>query len=357
MAFLFSVNVIINLCPLVVAAALSSSSLPKNQSVPAVIIFGDSIVDTGNNNYIPTFMRCDFYPYGRDFKGGKSTGRFSNGKIPSDIFAEWFGVKEFLPPYLDPNLQIQDLLTGVSFASAGSGYDPLTPKLLSVISLADQLRMFKEYTKKLKEAVSEERTAQILAQSIFILCLGSNDISVTYYLTPFRRIQYDSDEYTSILANISLSLQQELYQLGARRIGVMNVAPVGCVSLQRTLFGGLWRRCVKSENQLTQIFNSKLSSGMNDLRKRLPDAKLVYLDIYNAVDEIVKNPAKYGFQSAAETCCGFLNIELGLLCNMFQVKVCKNPSEYVFWDSYHPTKRAYTVIAEEVLSKTIDEFF
>ena len=40
-----------------------------------------------------------------------------------------FGVKELLPPYLDPKLQPQDLLTGVSFASGGSGYDPLTSKI------------------------------------------------------------------------------------------------------------------------------------------------------------------------------------------------------------------------------------
>ena len=31
--------------------------------------------------------------------------------------AEEFGVKELVPAYLDPNLKLQDLLTGVSFAS------------------------------------------------------------------------------------------------------------------------------------------------------------------------------------------------------------------------------------------------
>jgi len=33
-----------------------------------------------------------------------------------------------LPPYLDPKLQREDLLTGVSFASGAGGYDPLTSK-------------------------------------------------------------------------------------------------------------------------------------------------------------------------------------------------------------------------------------
>jgi len=34
-----------------------------------------------------------------------------------------------LPPYLDPTLQRKGLLTGVSFASGASGYDPQTNKI------------------------------------------------------------------------------------------------------------------------------------------------------------------------------------------------------------------------------------
>jgi len=60
--------------------------LPPNVSVPAVLVFGDSIMDTGNNNKnLATTARCNFPPYGKDFKGGIPTGRFSNGKVPSDL--------------------------------------------------------------------------------------------------------------------------------------------------------------------------------------------------------------------------------------------------------------------------------
>ena len=65
---------------------VSVVSLPNNESVPAVIVFGDSIVDTGNNNYINTIAKVNFLPYGKDFGGGNQpTGRFSNGLTPSDI--------------------------------------------------------------------------------------------------------------------------------------------------------------------------------------------------------------------------------------------------------------------------------
>lgn len=40
------------------------------------------------------------------------------------------GVKELLPAYLGiVELPPEDLLTGVSFASGGSGFDPLTPEI------------------------------------------------------------------------------------------------------------------------------------------------------------------------------------------------------------------------------------
>ncbi len=59
--------------------------LPENKTIPALFSFGDSILDTGNNNNLNTVTKCNFLPYGRDFVGGRPTGRFCNGKVPSDL--------------------------------------------------------------------------------------------------------------------------------------------------------------------------------------------------------------------------------------------------------------------------------
>ena len=70
----------------IVISSVCVVSLPNNESVPAVFVYGDSILDTGNNDYIRTIAKCNFKPYGKDFgKGNQPTGRFSNGLIPSDF--------------------------------------------------------------------------------------------------------------------------------------------------------------------------------------------------------------------------------------------------------------------------------
>ena len=53
--------------------------------VPAIITFGDSVVDVGNNDYLPTILKANYPPYGRDFANQKPTGRFCNGKLATDI--------------------------------------------------------------------------------------------------------------------------------------------------------------------------------------------------------------------------------------------------------------------------------
>lgn len=59
----------------------------QNAKLAASFIFGDSLVDAGNNNYLSTFSKADVPPNGIDFKasGGNPTGRFTNGRTISDI--------------------------------------------------------------------------------------------------------------------------------------------------------------------------------------------------------------------------------------------------------------------------------
>lgn len=63
-------------------------SRTHNTTFPAIFAFGDSILDTGNNDYISTLIKANFLPYGMNFPDGVPTGRFCNGKIPSDFIGD-----------------------------------------------------------------------------------------------------------------------------------------------------------------------------------------------------------------------------------------------------------------------------
>lgn len=86
---------------------------------------------------------------------------------------------------------------------------------------------------------------------------------------------------------------QDLYDLGARRIAVFSAPPIGCLPSQRTLAGGFNRMCVVSYNQAAQLYNSKLSS-MLDTFANTPQSRIVYIDIYSPLLDLIQNPRNYG---------------------------------------------------------------
>ena len=61
-----------------------------------------------------------------------------------------------------------------------------------------------------------------------------------------------------------------------------------------------------------------------------------------------------GFEVVDKGCCGSGTIEVAVLCNQLSPFTCEDASTYVFWDSYHPTERAYKVIIDEIIQKCVD---
>jgi hypothetical protein len=67
----------------------AAAAAATQQRIPAIFMFGDSIVDPGNNNNRLTEAKANFPPYGQDFPGGVATGRFSNGLVPGDLLGTY----------------------------------------------------------------------------------------------------------------------------------------------------------------------------------------------------------------------------------------------------------------------------
>jgi hypothetical protein len=74
----------------------------------------------------------------------------------------------------------------------------------------------------------------------------------------------------------------------------LSAPPIGCLPSQRSLAGGILRECVERYNEAAKAFNSKLSSKVDFLNTNLPNSKIVYLDVYNLLLDLIQNPQKYG---------------------------------------------------------------
>ncbi|XP_010935132.2 GDSL esterase/lipase EXL3 [Elaeis guineensis] len=335
---------------------IQSQALVPDQTavrVPAVFAFGDSIDDPGNNNMLLTIAKSNFPPYGRDFIGHRATGRFSNGKIPTDFIASLLGVKELLPAYLDPDVKEQDLLTGVSFASGGAGYDNLTAELLSVFSLWDQLEMFEEYKRELQAIVGEDRAVDIVAEGVCIIFAGTDDLMNTYFTSSIRALSYDLPSYINFVLQAASSFLKELYNLGPRKIGVVGVPPIGCLPAQRTLRGGIARDCVDAYNQASIKFNSELSMEVERLATYHPGAKIVYIDVYNPLLELIMHPYDYGFEEVTKGCFDPGKIVGTILPNNLSQLTCPDATKYLFWDPDHPTEKGYQILVNKILPKLL----
>ncbi|KAI9082386.1 hypothetical protein K1719_035809 [Acacia pycnantha] len=324
--------------------------------VPAVIVFGDSSVDAGNNNYIPTVARSNFEPYGRDFQGGKPTGRFSNGRIPTDFISEALGVKPYIPAYLDPKYNISDFATGVTFASAATGYDNSTSDVLSVIPLWRQFEYYKDYQNKLRVHVGEIKANQTISEALYVMSLGTNDFLENYYTMPGRSSEYTPQQYENFLAGVAENFIKKLYGLGARKISLGGLPPMGCLPLERTtnFVGG--NECIPNYNNVALEFNSKLKTLTVKLNKELPGIKLVFSNPYFVLLSIIKKPSRYGFQSASVACCATGMFEMGYACRRGAMFTCSDASKYVFWDSFHPTEKTNSLVANYVIKNVLAEF-
>lgn len=71
---------------LILGILLAMATVLPSAEARAFFVFGDSLVDSGNNNYLATSARADSPPYGVDYPTRRPTGRFSNGyNIPDFI--------------------------------------------------------------------------------------------------------------------------------------------------------------------------------------------------------------------------------------------------------------------------------
>nr|CAB3471479.1 unnamed protein product [Digitaria exilis] len=303
---------------IVLGVVAAGVELPGNKKVarqvPAIYVFGDSTMDVGNNNYLPgnEVPRADHPYYGVDLPGsGKPTGRFSNG----------YNVADFVG-------------SGILDSTNAGGNIPLW----------QQVRLFESTKAEMEATVGPQAVSHLVSKSFFLFGIGSNDFfAFTRELAKQNRSATQSDVaalYGSLVSNYSASIT-ELYTLGARKFGIINVGPVGCVPRVRVLnaTGG----CVDALNQLAAGFDVALSSKLAELAAKLPGMAYSVADSFGYASGT--DPKAAGFVSADSACCGGGRLGADADCQL-GATLCADRDRFLFWDRVHPSQRSAMLSAQ-----------
>ncbi|KAG0534200.1 hypothetical protein BDA96_04G259300 [Sorghum bicolor] len=312
--------------------------------VPAVYVFGDSTVDVGNNHYLPGNSALQL-PYGIDFPHSRPTGRFSNGYNVADFVAKLLGFKRSPPAYLSltprTSRQILRGLRGVNYASGGSGILDTTG---NTITLTKQIEYFAATKSKMvansgsgASSSSSSSVDELLSKSLFLISDGGNDMFA--FLQRNGTASEVPSLYADLLSNYTRHVRA-LHGLGARRFGIVDVPPLGCVpSVRATSPDGGASRCVDAANALAKGFNDALRAALANLTASgaLPGARYSVGSSYSVVSHFTAHPAAAGFREVASACCGGgrLNAQTGCTPN---ATYCSDRGEYLFWDGVHGTQ-------------------
>ncbi|CAH8381889.1 unnamed protein product [Eruca vesicaria subsp. sativa] len=330
----------------------------KLASIPALYVFGDSLVDAGNNNYLPISIAKANYPRnGVDFPEKKATGRFSNGKNAADFIAEKFGLP-LPPPYRSLKGPLKEkkreyaALTGVNFASGGAGiFNSSDKKLGQSIPLSHQvddwLSIHYEVTGQIRPAEAQVH----LSKSLFIVVIGSNDL-FDYYGSFKMREQNHPQQYTQSMVDKLKEQLKRIHKTGARRFLVVGVAQIGCIPGNRDTESYL-HECDKEANRSCSLYNEALVKMLQQLKQELQNSMTYsYFDNFKSVQDINSNPARYGFTDVKSACCGKGNLNAASPCQPI-AKLCPDRTKYLFWDRFgHPTEAASRTIVDFMLSNS-----
>ncbi|KAJ3682424.1 hypothetical protein LUZ60_014997 [Juncus effusus] len=316
----------------------------------AFFVFGDSLVDSGNNNYLATAARADSYPYGIDYPTHQATGRFSNGLNIPDLISEYIGVEAPLP-CLDPAHHGEKLLNGANFASAGVGIlNDTGYQFVRIIRMHEQLRRFKDHQKTLSSMIGPDKAKQLVNQALVLVTLGGNDFVNNYYLMPFsyRSRQFSLPDYVQYIISEYKKILASLYDLGARRVIVTGTGPMGCAPAElamRSTNG----ECDVELMRATNLFNPQLVEILQELNHQFGSDIFISANSQRINFDYISNPQAYGFKTAKIACCGQGPFNgLGLCTGLSNL--CKNRNEYVFWDAYHPTEKANRLIVRRMMT-------
>jgi uncharacterized protein YjiK/phospholipase/lecithinase/hemolysin len=247
-----------------------------------LVIFGDSLSDTGN------FYKAsgNTFPPSPNYQG-----RFSNGLVWVDYFAH--------------DLQFTDQsIQNYAFVGANTGVSN-TFGQITVPGLLTQIQQFKTVN-----------TNSIGKDGLYVIWAGANDF-LNLATDPIQAV-------TNAVTNISSAITT-LAGLGAKEIVVGNLADLGATP------ASIASNNVANARAISLGFNTALNQALTNLEPAL-NVNLSLVDNFGSSTAVQTNPANYKFT----------NITQPLITATNPV----NPDQYAFWDDVHPTTRLHQLVTD-----------
>lgn len=166
--------------------------------------------------------------------------------------------------------------------------------LQSVLPLWKELEFYKKYQQQLRDYLGDENANKIIEEALYLISMGTNDFLENYYARPKRRLEFSIEEYQVFLIGIANDFITDLYKLGARRLSLTGLPPMGCLPLERTTNIMFQRQCIEQYNQLAKEFNIKLANLVDKLNRELWGLQMVLSNPYDILLEMIQKPSSFG---------------------------------------------------------------
>lgn len=292
---------------LVLLSLIGSSLWPctlfaQTTAYSRLIVFGDSLSDTGNLAFIDLP-----FPY--------DDNRISDGPVGVDYIASHIGSNA------DRSYHLLGSDRGYNYAVAGGNIVGSDSEDLS--------QQVDAYLDRVNQKAD--------SNALYVLIMGGNDLRGLRSTTNSTFAQ----QQINLIANTFTTQLNRLISAGAKAIVVSNVPNIG--RLPETLERQAQDPSIVTRAEAYTVqYNSVLSQGLTSYISR-SDINLILFDFYDELENIFSNAQSFGFQNTTEPCFdpdGF-DIELSCLINGFKTRV--------FFDNVHPSSRTHQLVMSSVL--------
>ena len=296
---------------IVLVIALGFAGSARAQSFSDVVVFGDSLSDSGNAAAASGLP----LPPGTSFTTNPDP-------VWAEIVAETFGASG-----------ANSLAGGSNYAVAGACMNPATP-----CQLADSPTVTEQIDQHLLKS-----GGSLDPNALYAVWGGLNDIADSAEDNPDTALGH-----VLAAAGVNAAQIDRLREAGARHVVVFNM-PDASLAPFAAVQGPVVQRGLR---QLIDQYNEKLYAGIRE-----SEGGVVPINIHAALTALSANPERYGLTNIFETACrapiseGPVSIRCGPEGSLFPVTYAPGTEEtYLFADHSHPTGVIHEMLASMVTS-------